>query len=81
MEERTVNTIEVNEIIDNFTEGNETKATDSFIDEVKALLIYKTATVIAIYWIPILVPVGLVGNILSFLIMIKPNNRKLSTCI
>ena len=33
------------------------------------------------YWFPILVPIGLVGNTLSFLIMIKPSNRKMSTCI
>ena len=81
MEELTVSTIEVDEIIDNFTEGFETKTTDNFMDEVKALLIYKVATFIAIYWIPILVPIGLVGNTLSFLIMVKPSNRKLSTCI
>ena len=53
----------------------------NLMDEAKALLIYKVATFIAIYWIPILVPIGLVGNILSFLIMVKPSNRKLSTCI
>ena len=28
-----------------------------------------------------LVPIGVVGNTLSFLVMIKPNNRKMSTCI
>ena len=81
MEDQTVNTIELNEIIDNFTEGLKTRTMDSFMDEVKALLIYKVATVIAIYWIPILVPVGLVGNISTFLIMVKPTNRKMSTCI
>ena len=81
MEDRTVGTIGIDGIFDNFTEGLETETTDSFMDEVKALIIYKVATFIAIYWIPILVPIGLVGNILSFLIMIKPSNRKLSTCI
>ena len=28
-----------------------------------------------------LVPIGLVGNTLSFLVMIKPKNRAISTCI
>ena len=42
---------------------------------------YKVASVIAIYFFPVLVPIGLIGNNLSFLVMIKPNNRKMSTCI
>ena len=68
-------------MIFNFTEELATKTTDSFMDKVKVLLIYKIATFIAKYWIPILAPVGLVGNTLSFLIMIKPSNRNMSTCI
>ena len=39
------------------------------------------ASYINIYWFPILVPIGLVGNTLSFLVMIQPQNRKMSTCI
>ena len=76
-----MSTIKVDEFIDNFTERFETETPDSLMDEVKTLLIYKVATFIAIYWIPILVPIGLFGNMLSFLIMVKPSNRKLSTCI
>ena len=53
----------------------------SFMDEVETYTTYKLASYIDLYWLPILVPIGLIGNTLSFLIMIKPNNRKMSTCI
>ena len=52
----------------------------TFMKDVKTFSTYKTALLIMKYWFPILVPIGL-GNTLSFLIMIKPSNRKLSTCI
>ena len=81
MDVETVSSIGVNKTIDNFTDGLETKPKDIFMDAVESLLTYKIATFIAKYWNPILVPIGLVGNVLSFLIMVKPNNRKLSTCI
>ena len=54
---------------------------DSFMDEVYTYLIFKIAIYISKFWFPILVPLGVVGNVLSFLVMIKPNNRKMSTCI
>ncbi len=54
---------------------------DTFMQEVKSLLTWKIAENITKYWFPILVPIGLIGNTLSFLVMIKPRNRKLSTCI
>ena len=54
---------------------------DIFMEEVKTLMTFKIANIIKIYWFPVLIPLGLVGNTLSFLVMIKPNNRKMSTCI
>ena len=54
---------------------------DTFLEQVKTYTTFKVATFLTTYWFPVLVPVGLVGNALSFLVMIKPNNRKLSTCI
>ena len=51
------------------------------MEEVEAYSTFKIANFISIYWLPVLIPIGLVGNTLSFLIMIKPNNRKMSTCI
>ena len=51
------------------------------MQEVESYTIFKVANFIAIYWFPVLIPVGLVGNTLSFIVMIKPNNRKMSTCI
>ena len=53
----------------------------TFTEEVKAHITYKVASYINIYWFPVLIPLGLVGNTLSFLVMIRQNNRKLSTCI
>ena len=63
------------------TESTETTTTNVFMEEVNSMLIFKIADIIAKYWIPILVPIGLVGNTLYFLVMIKPKNRKMSTCI
>ena len=61
--------------------GLEETTKDTFMEEVETYTIFKIANFISIYWLPVLVPIGLVGNTLSFLVMIKPNNRKMSTCI
>ena len=52
-----------------------------FMEEVETYMTYKVASYINVYWFPILVPIGLVGNSLSFLVMTQPNNRQMSTCI
>ena len=54
---------------------------NNFMEEVKTYTEFKIANFVNIYWYPILVPIGLIGNTLSFFVMIKPNNRKMSTCI
>ena len=77
MEGTTIGVIQVF----NFTEESGITNTDSFMDEAEALITFKVGIFIATYWSPILVPIGLVGNILSFLVMLKPSNRKMSTCI
>ena len=51
------------------------------MEQVKTFTTYNIAIFIMKYWFPILVPIGLVGNTLSFLVMIRPSNRKMSTCI
>ena len=68
-------------ILGTTTEETESVMVDTFMDEVEAFMTFKIANFIGTYWMPILVPIGLVGNTLSFLVMIKPNNRKMSTCI
>ena len=55
--------------------------TDTFMEQVETYMAFKIASFIDTYWFPVLVPVGVVGNTLSFIVMIKPNNRKMSTCI
>ena len=62
-------------------ESTEMITIDTFMEEVKTYTTYKIATFIDTYWFFVLVPIGLVGNTLSFLVMVKPNNRKMSTCI
>ena len=57
------------------------KTKDTFMEEVESYIIYKIGNLTATYYYIVFIPVGIVGNTLSFLIMIKPNNRKLSTCI
>ena len=65
------------------TGSDESEATtkDTFMEKVESYTTFKIAVFLVSYWFPVLVPIGLVGNILSFLVMIKPNNRKMSTCV
>ena len=41
----------------------------------------KVGILINFYWFPILVPVGLFGNTLSFLVMTRKQNRQVSCCV
>ena len=69
-------------LFDNYSMKNNMKQDSSaFMEEVETYIIYVVASFIDMYWFPVLIPIGLVGNTLSFLVMIKPNNRKVSTCI
>ena len=61
--------------------GTEATTEDTFMEKVEVYTIFKIANFINTYWFPILIPIGLVGNTLSFLVMVKRNNRKMSTCI
>ena len=72
------NRIQVEQV--NSTIDTEIVTENTFMEEVETFLTYKVSSVIATYWFPILVPIGLIGNTLSFLVMVKPNNRQLSTC-
>ena len=63
------------------TENDTNEDLQFFMEKVETYMTYKIASYINIYWFPILVPIGLVGNTLSFLVMIQPSNRKMSTCI
>ena len=73
-----ITTFETQIMIDNFTEQIETVAADPFTEKVETYVIFTIAKGFRMYWFPVLVPIGLT---LSFLVMIKPNNRKMSTCI
>ena len=67
---------------ENITMGNATTAEENtFLQQVMQLMAYKVAMAIAKYWFKFLVSIGVIGNTLSFLVMMKPSNRKLSTCI
>ena len=59
----------------------ETDTWDTFLQEAETYTTYIIARYIAYYWFLVLIPLGLVGNILSFLVMMKPNNTKVSTGI
>ena len=59
----------------------ETDTQDIFLQEIQTYMTYKMLIYIDRYWFPVLIPFGFVGNTLSFLVMIKPNNRKVSSCI
>ena len=59
----------------------ETDKQNTFVQEAGTYIAFKVAKYIATNWFPVLIPLGLAGNILSFLVMIRPKNRKVSTCI
>ena len=68
---------DINVLLDNHTmKIDATQYLSNFIAEVETFLTYKIASYINQYWFPILVPIGLLGNTLSFLVMIKPNNKE-----
>ena len=75
------NTTDVTSLGNNGVIGNVTENLINFMEKVEGYMAFKVALQINFYWFPILAPIGLVGNTLSFLVMIKPNNRKISTCI
>ena len=65
------------DMAENSTVESETNHT--FLQEASNYLTYKVAKYIAKYWFPLLTPLGsVVGNTLSFLVMIRSNNRKIS---
>ena len=41
---------------------------------------YKVAINLCAYWTPIVIFVGLIGNYISFMIMFKPHNKRISFC-
>ena len=79
--ESNYNATSVRRFITTGWEATEATTEDTFIAEVQSYTSFKIANFVSIYWFPFLVPTGLVGNFLSFLVMIKSNNRRMSTCI
>ena len=67
--------------MNNTTDTTQLLNANTFMLQVETGMTFEIANYLELYWLPILVPIGLVGNTLSFLVMIKPNNRKMSTCI
>ena len=82
MQMRLITTMENSSSEDSITmENGVTEESPTFMEQVESHMTYTVASYINIYWFPILVPIGLVGNTLSFLVMIQPSNRKMLTCI
>ena len=54
---------------------------DEFMKKVSAYPQFKIGVAIHDYYFPFMVIIGIVGNILSFLVMIKPRNIHISTCV
>ena len=64
----------------NSTLESEIATQDNFMHEVEEYMTCKISMAITTYWFPILVPIGVIGNVLSLLVMIQANNRNVSTC-
>ena len=54
---------------------------DEFMKKASAYPQFMVGVAIHDYYFPFTVIIGIIGNILSFLVMIKPHNRHISTCI
>ena len=64
----------------NMTTSNYTREL-SVAEQAKSYLLYRAGVGIHTYWLPVLVPVGFVGNILSILVMTSNQNIKISCCV
>ena len=53
----------------------------NIMQEAESLLEYKIGEMIHLYLPPLVIPAGLAGNVLSFLVMLQPHNRRRSTCL
>ena len=65
----------------NITSSAKENTEITFMDQVENYTTFIIASFIDKYWFPVLLPIGFLGNTLSFIVMTKPNNRKMSTCI
>ena len=65
------NTTDVTSLGNNGIAGNLTEDLSNFMEKVEEYMAFKVALLINYYWSPILIPIGLIGNTLSFLVMIK----------
>ena len=54
---------------------------DEFVRKASSYLQFKIGVAIHSYYFPFIVLIGIIGNVLSFLVMIEPRNRHISTCI
>ena len=50
-------------------ENTEMTKKDIFMEQVETYTTFRIASFIDAYWFPVLIPLGLVGNTLSFLVM------------
>ncbi len=55
--------------------------TDEFMREAASYWQFRVGEAIHRYYFPAIVITGVVGNTLSFLVMVKPHNRNISTCV
>ena len=58
-----------------------TEDMDEFMRKASSYLQFKIGEGIHYYYFPAIVLIGIIGNILSFLVMVKPQNRHISTCV
>lgn len=66
---------------DAVTSSAASAAAAAFMREALGYWQFQVGVAIHTYYFPAIVLVGIVGNILSFLVMVKPQNRHVSTCV
>ena len=62
-------------------EMGENETDIDIVPEAKEYLLYKVGEGIQTYYLPVILAAGLIGNTLSFIVMIQPQNRVKSFCI
>ena len=65
----------------NTTESTEAMTKLSTMEIANQMLISKIAMFIHMYWFPIMVPAGIVGNCLAFVVLLQQHNISVSCCL
>ena len=62
-------------------DDNTNATTPSYREAASLLLTFRIAQKLRLYWLPVIVILGLPGNAMAFFVMLRPHNRRISCCV